>query len=57
MIQKMDIVKGKTYFNFLEIVYGQNYINEADYADEVFLSEKKGEVQDDCSLLEVWFEW
>lgn len=54
MIQKNGYVKGKTYFNFLEIVYGQNYINEADYADEVFYQKKRG-IQD-VQFME-WLEY
>ncbi len=35
-------VKGKSYFNFLEVVYGNKYTNEVDDSVEIFYQKKKG---------------
>jgi len=60
-MRKGGYLKGKTYFDFLEIIYKNNYISDAEDADEIFYQKKKGirdvqfmewlEYAYDCNLL------
>ena len=45
-------VKGKTYFNFLEVVYGNKYISEVDDSVEIFYQKKKEYV-----MYSLWSGW
>lgn len=41
-LKKKGYIKGKTYFSFLDIVYGQNYISNIEEAENIFEQSKQG---------------